>query len=470
MMSTPTPNRVGPATTGTAAATNVAATTDVAAELDRDQVQARLEGAGFMSPDHPHFMHGRLFGSLHPDSAEPRVKWTSTEPPRKDHGEGPAWLTATEYADQGEVLRAKCGLLSSLLKLSRRTAIYSGAGISRASGINQAALGSKGLAKQVNWRHAQPTVTHHALTALEKAGMIQNWIQQNHDGLPQKAGYPQSKINEIHGSWFDPSNVVVKYDGSLRDDLYNDMVEEAEEADLVLVVGTSLSGLNSDQLATTPARKSLGPLSARRGGGSDRDPRLGTVIINLQQTPEDGKASLRVFSTADMALTLVLDSLGIACPAELPAFLPSPTAGRVHGEVGWGDRAHQTRSLGRRVLVPYDRDGVRIPREEQGTTPWMWLDLRDGARIKLGAHHNCQGAKQPAYIHLGRAGKTGVPGDATGTVRALDSEASSFQLLIEGAVMTLGCWWLEVAQHGTAGRLPVVNPNPAFERAAIVEF
>ena len=282
--------------------------------------------------------------------------------------------------------------------------------------------------------------------------------------------YPQSKINEIHGSWFDPSNVVVKYDGSLRNDLYNDMVEEAEEADLVLVVGTSLSGLNSDQLATTPASKSLGPPSARRGRGgcgSDTHPRLGTVIINLQQTPEDGKASLRVFSTADIALTLVLDLLGIACPAEAPAFLPSPTAGRVHAQVG---REDQTRSLCRRVLVPYDRDGVRIPREAQGTTPRMWLDLRDGARIKLGAHHNCQGARQPAYIRMGRAGKTGVPGDAAGTVRALDSEASSLELLIEGAVMTLGCWWLEVAQHGTADRLPVVNPNPAFERAAISNF
>ena len=221
---------------------------------------------------------------------------------------------------------------------------------------------------------------------------------------------------------------------------------EAEEADLVLVVGTSLSGLNSDQLATTPASKSLGPLSARRGRGgcgSDTHPRLGTVIINLQQTPEDGKASLRLFSTADIALTLVLDLLGIACPAEAPAFLPSPTAGRVRAQVGRDD---QTRSLCRRVLVPYDRDGVRIPREARGTTPRMWLDLRDGARIKLGAHHNCQGARQPAYIRMGRAGKTGVPGDAAGTVRALDSEASSLELLRSAIVFVLEPWGHEKFQ------------------------
>ena len=43
----------------------------------------------------------------------------------------------------------------------------------------------------------------------------------------------------IHGSWFDPSNPVVKYSGSLMDELYSDMVEQAENAELVLVMGTS---------------------------------------------------------------------------------------------------------------------------------------------------------------------------------------------------------------------------------------
>ena len=29
----------------------------------------------------------------------------------------------------------------------------------------------------------------------------QTWVQQNHDGLPQKAGFPQQDMIEIHGSW-----------------------------------------------------------------------------------------------------------------------------------------------------------------------------------------------------------------------------------------------------------------------------
>ena len=43
--------------------------------------------------------------------------------------------------------------------------------------------------------------------------------------LPQKSGFPQEKINEIHGAWYDPSNPVVPFSGSLRGDLFNWMIE-----------------------------------------------------------------------------------------------------------------------------------------------------------------------------------------------------------------------------------------------------
>ena len=76
---------------------------------------------------------------------------------------------------------------------------------------------------------------------------MDGWVQQNHDGLPQKAGYPQEDVYEVHGSWFDPSNPVVCYEGTMRGDLYGRLRRAAETADMVLVLGTSLSGLNSDQ-------------------------------------------------------------------------------------------------------------------------------------------------------------------------------------------------------------------------------
>lgn len=51
---------------------------------------------------------------------------------------------------------------------------------------------------------------------MEKKGYIKHWLQQNHDGLAQKSGYPMKKLNEIHGSWFDKKNPVVLMDDSLK--------------------------------------------------------------------------------------------------------------------------------------------------------------------------------------------------------------------------------------------------------------
>jgi hypothetical protein len=59
---------------------------------------------------------------------------------------------------------------------------------------------------------------------------------------PPQAGLPQEAINEIHGSWFDPSNPVVKMSGELRSDLFEDLLRTEAESDMVLALGTSLSG------------------------------------------------------------------------------------------------------------------------------------------------------------------------------------------------------------------------------------
>ena len=149
-------------------------------------------------------------------------------------------------------------------------------------------------------------------------GLVHVWIQQNHDGLPQKAGWPQEDMIEIHGSWYDPSNPVVCYDGSLRSDLYDKMREEQEAADLVLVIGTSLSGLNADKVAINPARCLVIMMmmmmmmminSTRR---SLTGTSLGAVIINLQQTVCDPGATLRVFSECDAFFEKLLTTLSLS--------------------------------------------------------------------------------------------------------------------------------------------------------------
>merc|ERR1712023_505384 len=182
----------------------------------------------------------------------------------------------------------KVSILANLLRCSKKTLAYTGAGLSVAAGIEMAAAGSA-KAKKASPLAADPTIAHCIMAELNKHDLLHGWVQQNHDGLPQKAGYRQEDINEIHGSWYDPSNPVVLYSGSLRGDLYADMKHWANTADLVLVLGTSLSGLNADQCVTKTAARSL----------PRKNFSLGSVIISPQRTPEDGQASLRLFATAD---------------------------------------------------------------------------------------------------------------------------------------------------------------------------
>lgn len=60
---------------------------------------------------------------------------------------------------------------------------------------------------------------------------------------------PLNDINEIHGGWFDKYNIVKMMDDKLDKKKLQQLGEWAEESDVVIVVGTSLSGLNADQIA-----------------------------------------------------------------------------------------------------------------------------------------------------------------------------------------------------------------------------
>merc|ERR1712013_474521 len=234
---------------------------------NKGEVLKHLAKTTFLDHENSGFYHGRLYKNIPP---APVVSWASSDNPRPDH-ESPTWLTASEFQDTTPVFLDKVERLQALLRLSKKTVIYSGAGISTSAGVGQAARGGS-KKSGASSTDAHPTATHLALAALKEKGLIHTWIQQNHDGLPQKAGYPQGDIVEIHGSWYDPSNPVVCYDGNLKQEYFQKMKEAADTADLVVVLGTSLSGLNSDRVAKDPAKRSLQGKS------------LGTVIINLQQT------------------------------------------------------------------------------------------------------------------------------------------------------------------------------------------
>eukprot|EP00811_Abedinium_folium_P010810 NODE_1_length_5926_cov_7.541990.p2 GENE.NODE_1_length_5926_cov_7.541990~~NODE_1_length_5926_cov_7.541990.p2 ORF type:complete len:300 (-),score=48.37 NODE_1_length_5926_cov_7.541990:469-1368(-) len=288
------------------------------------------------------------------------------------------------------------------------------------------------------------------------------------------------------------------------------MAHDTKTADLVLVLGTTLGGLSADQIAHHAAERSLRAAGSGRGrlvAGTrvrarppgltrhypgtvlgtrgeallvqfpdlidsdldddgivplpadhevevlegEGDAALGTVCFNLQQTPQDGKMTLRLFGCTDDLLKLVFRELFAV--ARFKPLLPR-----------WPKTD--------RALVPYGPNGHRLPED---AAQWMWLDLNDGHKVRLTPGHNIQGAQQPQYMHIGaqrpitHKGETRQPGEGRGTVLRRQNDTTSYLLMIEGVVMTLGIWWLECAARGGVEVLPVVNQEPVFAPRPVQE-
>jgi len=283
-----------------------------------------------------HGLHGLL---LAPEVSwqAPRLCAASDEIARPGYGRP---VTAAEYMDTPATLRAKVRVLARLLRESNHTVVYTGAGISTASGTPDyasKARGSRaphaGRTERGNRLEAQPTYSHHALAALARHGSVHGWLQQNHDRLAQKAGFPQVRLNEIHGAWGDNKNRVKMMDDSLRPDLCTWMEEWEQRAELVLAMGTSLCGMHADCVAEACARRAHahactrahtsansntassdnpGCLKYRPGEGSPFGG--GLVIINLQATQLDTRCSLRIWGLLDNVMALLAREMQVAVP------------------------------------------------------------------------------------------------------------------------------------------------------------
>jgi len=359
---------------------------------------------------------GRLLATGDPKLLKlPQVKWASKDKPRKN---SPEWLTATEYKDTPQMFAHKIKALAALLKASRRSLAYTGAGLSVAAGIGMAAKGSTAQGGMGVASAGEPTLSHFVMAELNRQNLLHGWVQQNHDGLPQKAGYRQEDINEIHGSWFDPSSPVVKYSGSLRLDLLEDMQTQADTADLVLVCGTSLSGLNADQCVQNAADRST------------EGKALGSVIISPQRTGEDGRCTLRLFATADEVFSALAKELGFG-PRAL---------GVQRGVRCSADRFCQDT----KILVPYDRHG------NLSETVQTYWDLSPGQKVMLSENNNVKGAQQPTD-------KAIDPAKTVGTVAKIDRTSCCITIVFNGVNKKLGLWWLDAAKRGGPQTLPVVN-------------
>jgi len=337
---------------------------------------------------------------------------------------------AHEYVDVDEVLHKKVQILAQLIKKAKRFVIYAGAGLSTASGIGDYATrtGKGGVLAQsdksdapkpISPYSAKPNLGHRVIAALAREGLVWRFIQQNHDGLPQKAGVCQGVMNEIHGGWFDPSNPVVAMSGSLRNDLFTDLLECERKADLVLAVGSSLCGMNADRLVSTCANK------ARRSVPSD--PVLGSAIVALQTTPHDANSSVRVFATIDKVFGMLAKELSLKVDeADTKVEFPVPPA-----FLPMGVEEHV-------FSVPYDSEGKLI----QGCTQRTMLDLRDHAEVLIAVGQN----KGQRAIVLGRNA------DGHYRVAITHNDKNNWS-----EVRLMGKWWPAAAAAGKVDQLPVVS-------------
>jgi hypothetical protein len=95
-------------------------------------------------------------------------------------------------------------------------------------------------------------------------------------------------------------------DETLRPDLHARMLRWAAASDLCLAMGTSLCGMEADATAATVA--------ARAGAGEAGVG--GLVIVNLQRTPMDAAASLRIYARCDDVMAAVAREMRLRLRSE----------------------------------------------------------------------------------------------------------------------------------------------------------
>lgn len=236
-------------------------------------------------------------------------------------------------------------------------------------------------------------------------------------------------------------------DGALRVDNTRHLQQTCEQADLVLALGTSLSGVTADRVVSRVSRRAIrerqeqdapldpvtdeGPHTRARSeeGAAMGDSRvaraLGSVIINVQQTRLDNLASLRIFAKLDDVMSALAKELGLDVAAEeLP--IESVQASTAPLEV-WKD-------------LPYHPETGEYDEEGRAS-----VCLAAGSAVKL------------SDGNPGAGSEAAVPG-TKGVVCASQTAQGHYLIDFEdGKTRVLGRWMLESAREGQLPRLPVVN-------------
>ncbi|CAG5024967.1 unnamed protein product [Parnassius apollo] len=255
---------------------------------------------------------------------------------------------AREVEDSPQVLREKCRQLARAVRDAKHLVVYTGAGISTAADIPDY-RGPHGVwtrlqrgetVGRVEVSHARPTLTHMALSALWARGALKFVVSQNCDGLHVRAGLPRRALAELHGDMFcercarcgrvlmrafDTTERTRRHAHAtrrlcpacgheLRDSIVHfgergraawplnwaGALRHAAAADVVLCLGSSLKVLRRYphlwQMQRAPhARPAL-------------------YIVNLQWTPKDAAAALKINARCDAVMAAVARRLRLRVP------------------------------------------------------------------------------------------------------------------------------------------------------------
>ena len=260
-----------------------------------------------------------------------------------------------EYFDPPDELEEKVAQLAEWIQEAEYFTAFTGAGISTSAGIadyrsgydtvlptgpgcwEKKAAGKTPAKPKIHTEmiKAIPTPTHMSLVKLMEVGKLKYLVSQNIDGLHRRSGINPNQLAEVHGNYnleickkckkeymrdfrvrtaqkthdhetgrFCEDNnckgslidSIINFGENLTEKILDDAFENSAKSDLCLAMGSSLT--------VTPAADI--PRNTSKVG------RL--IIVNLQKTPLDRIAAIKINAFCDTVMQMLMEKLGLEIP------------------------------------------------------------------------------------------------------------------------------------------------------------